>query len=119
MAALGRHRSTIYRELKRDWWRDAEVPRADGYWPVSAQALAARLRHALGKLAGRLRLEQDGRNRLCHETIHRLSIRRKDGARSLRGTCPGGGGFVGLAVRESPELSSFQRLRVSATDPRS
>jgi IS30 family transposase len=43
-AALGRHRSTIYRELKRNWWRDAEVPQADGYWPVSAQALAARLR---------------------------------------------------------------------------
>ena len=82
--ALGRHRSTIYRELKRNWRRDAEVPQADGYWPVSAQALADRRRHVLGKLvrrselraavverledgwspeqiAGRLRLDQGGR----------------------------------------------------------
>ena len=28
--ALGRHRSTIYRELKRNWWHDAEVPQAEG-----------------------------------------------------------------------------------------
>ena len=94
-AALGRHRSTIYRELKRNWWRDAEVPQADGYWPVSAQTLAARRRQVLAKLvrrsdlraavidrlkdgwspeqiAGRLRLDQGGRNRLCHETIYRF-----------------------------------------------
>ena len=37
---LGRHRSTIYREIKRNWWHDAEVPQAEGYWPVSAQSLA-------------------------------------------------------------------------------
>lgn len=37
---LGRHRSTIYRELKGNWWPDAEVLQAEGYWPVSAQSLA-------------------------------------------------------------------------------
>ncbi len=37
----GRHRSTIYREIRRNWWHDAEVPATDGYWPVAARKLAA------------------------------------------------------------------------------
>lgn len=37
---LGRDRSTIRREIKRNWWHDSEVPQADGYWHVAAQALA-------------------------------------------------------------------------------
>lgn len=39
---LGRDRSTIHREIKRNWWHDEEVPQADGYWHVTAQALADR-----------------------------------------------------------------------------
>ncbi len=27
---LGRHRSTIYREIRRNRWHDAEIPAADG-----------------------------------------------------------------------------------------
>lgn len=92
---LGRHRSTIYRELKRNWWHDAEVPQAEGYWPTSAQMLADRRRHRRCKLlrhprlqaavverlkegwspeqiAGRLRLERGVRQRVCHETIYRF-----------------------------------------------
>ncbi|MBP1806930.1 helix-turn-helix domain-containing protein [Rubellimicrobium aerolatum] len=34
---LGRHRSTIYRELKRNWWHDTEVPQAEGYWLATEQ----------------------------------------------------------------------------------
>ena len=34
---LGRDRSTIHREIKRNWWHDDEVPQADGYWHVTAQ----------------------------------------------------------------------------------
>ena len=43
-AVLGRHRSTIHREIARNWWHDAEVPQAEGYWPLTAQDLAARRR---------------------------------------------------------------------------
>jgi len=28
---LGRDRSTIHREIKRNWWHDEDVPQADGY----------------------------------------------------------------------------------------
>ena len=45
-AALGRHRSTIHREIRRNWWHDAEVPQAEGCWPLTAQDLAARRRRA-------------------------------------------------------------------------
>lgn len=92
-AQLGRHRSTIYREIQRNFWHDPEVPMAAGYWPVSAQRLAANRRARQRKLirhkalrdavisqlkegwspeqiAGRLRLEDHGL-RVCHETIYR------------------------------------------------
>lgn len=36
---LGRHRSTVHREIKRNWWHDKEVPQADGYWHMTAQTL--------------------------------------------------------------------------------
>ncbi len=39
---FGRDRSTIHREIKRNWWHDTEVPQADGYWHVTAQTLADR-----------------------------------------------------------------------------
>ncbi len=93
--ALGRHRSTVYREFRRNWWHNAEVPQAQGYWPVSAQMLADGRRRRRCKLlrhpklqvavvdrlkegwspeqiAGRLRMERSGRDRLCHETIYRF-----------------------------------------------
>lgn len=91
---LSRHRGTIYREIKRNWWHDTEVPEADGYWPVTAQQLAAgrrarnrklvrqpELRDAVvdrlmagwspEQIAGRLKVEPGSRHRLCHETIYR------------------------------------------------
>ena len=39
---LGRDRSTIHREIKRNWWHDTEVPQADGCWHMTAQTLADR-----------------------------------------------------------------------------
>ena len=94
-ASLGRHRSTIHREIRRNWWHDAEVPQAEGYWPLTAQDLAGRRRRARAKLerhaelqdavvdrlrsgwspeqiAGRLRIEPAAPQRLCHETIYRF-----------------------------------------------
>lgn len=92
-AQLGRHRSTIHREIRRNFWHDPEVPMATGYWHVTAQQLAAARRARQRKLirhpglcaavldrlkegwspeqiAGRLKLASS-RPRVCHETIYR------------------------------------------------
>ncbi|MTH80358.1 IS30 family transposase [Paracoccus aestuariivivens] len=92
-AMLGRDRSTITREIKRNWWHDKEVPQADGYWHMNAQSQAGRRRSRRRKLerladlraevihrlregwspeqiAGRLRIEPTAPHRLCHETIY-------------------------------------------------
>lgn len=44
---LGRHRSTVFRELRRNRYHDAEIPELSGYWSVPAQkiALGRRFRH--------------------------------------------------------------------------
>ena len=72
---LGRDRSTIHREIKRNWWHDEEVPQADGYWHVTAQTLADR-RHLKRR---KLEQHEDLRDevieprapyRICHETIY-------------------------------------------------
>ena len=34
---LGRHISTVYRELERNWFWDDEDHKMSGYYPVSAQ----------------------------------------------------------------------------------
>ena len=98
---LGRHRSTIYRELKHDCYRNPGATRdrrrdMTGYYPMTAQDLARARRQRLAKLsrdavllahvldrlragwspqqiAGRLRLEANGdaAARVCHETIYR------------------------------------------------
>ncbi|QIE43147.1 hypothetical protein G5B39_13990 (plasmid) [Rhodobacteraceae bacterium SC52] len=39
---LGRDRSTLPREVKRNWWHDEDVPQADGFWHLTAQMLADR-----------------------------------------------------------------------------
>jgi IS30 family transposase len=89
---LGRHRSTIYREIARNEFR--EVRQYRGYYPVTAEDSARRRRrrqrklvrdprlrtHVVEKLklwwspeqiAGRLKIAgEDGR--LCHETIYQF-----------------------------------------------
>ncbi len=89
---LGRHRSTIYRELKRNRLDDEENPYLDGYYSSVAQTMAARRRYRRRKLAreplllasitdrlragwspeqiaGRLRRDGSGAY-VCHETIY-------------------------------------------------
>jgi IS30 family transposase len=93
-ARLGRHPSTIYRELGRNRFRDGDRGFC-GDFPLNAQDLARRRRqrrrklaadddlreHVVGRLrdgwspqqiAGRLKHEQaDGGASVCHETIYR------------------------------------------------
>ncbi|MBI0539776.1 IS30 family transposase [Roseomonas sp. KE2513] len=90
---LGRHRSTIHREIKRNFHRD-EDPSFSGYFPVAAQEMAHDRRQRWRKIvvhphlrryllqhlqlgwspqqiAGRLAREHPDGPRLCHETIYR------------------------------------------------
>lgn len=47
---LGRDRSTICRELRRNFWHDREVPIAEGYWHVTAHRLTGARRRRCRKL---------------------------------------------------------------------
>ncbi|AHD03710.1 hypothetical protein METH_23040 (plasmid) [Leisingera methylohalidivorans DSM 14336] len=49
-AALGRHRSTVYREIKRNRFEDRELPYLNGYYGVNAQRTAAARRMRRRKL---------------------------------------------------------------------
>src|SRR5215218_7797179 len=93
-ARLGRHRSTVYRELGRNRFRDGDRGFC-GYFPLTAHDLARRRRQRRRKLAaddalrthvverleagwspqqiaGRLKQEPtDGGASVCHETIYR------------------------------------------------
>jgi IS30 family transposase len=95
-AALGRHRSTIYRELRRNFFR-GDSREWNGYFPVTAQSFARSRsrRRRLAKLAmrpdlrdyvseqleagwspqqiaGRLGRPGGGPGTVCHETIYRF-----------------------------------------------
>jgi IS30 family transposase len=92
---LGRHRSTIFRELRRNGFEDPQMPELTGYYCVTAHDKARERRSKLRKLirfsqlrhsvierimhgwspeqiAGRLRLERH-RVRVSHETIYKFA----------------------------------------------
>lgn len=96
---LGRAPSTIYRELRRNFFRDEELPNLNGYYGLNAQAMAERRRQVQRKLvrfpqvkaavldrlkggwspeqiAGRMALEQHP-VRVSHETIYRYAYSRE------------------------------------------
>ncbi|ATQ58109.1 hypothetical protein PYTT13_19900 (plasmid) [Paracoccus yeei] len=99
---LGRHRSTIFCELRRNHFHDSEVPKLSGYWCVVAQSFSDGRRTRQRKLvrdpglrdqverclrsgwtpeqiAGRMRYEGAPR-RVCQETIYQ-HIYSEDGRR--------------------------------------
>lgn len=101
---LGRHRSTIYREIKRNRFVDRGMPELSGYYGKIAGDIAAERRARQAKLirnpglrdavidgleqgwspeqiAGRLRIEPTAPAHLCHETIYRYIYSRE--AKSL------------------------------------
>jgi IS30 family transposase len=98
---LGRHRSTIYREIKRNTFHDRELPDYDGYYSTVADDIAKDRRCRLRKLrrhpnlrteiinqlearwspeqiAGRLLSEGLSLVRVCKETIYRFIYSKED-----------------------------------------
>ncbi|MGR9244186.1 IS30 family transposase (plasmid) [Rhizobium leguminosarum] len=98
---LGRHRSTIYREIKRNTFHDRELPEYDGYYSSVAQDISNERRRRLRKLrrhpnlreeiitqlearwspeqiAGRLSLDGNDLVRVCKETIYRFIYSKED-----------------------------------------
>lgn len=92
---MGRHRSSLYREVKRNFYQDQEVPAAGGYFPVTAQNMAEgrrrrqcklircpqlrevvidRLRHDWSpeQVAGRLKVDGIAPVTVSHETIYKF-----------------------------------------------
>jgi len=92
---LGRHRSSIFRELRRNAFEDREMPELIGYYCVTAHnktkerrsryrklarfprlrsAIIERIKHGWSpeQIAGRLQLESSP-TRVCHETIYRFA----------------------------------------------
>ncbi len=92
---LKRDRSTIFREIRRNYFSDPEMPQYDGYYCLTADSKAQKRRGSRCKLArdkelrdavldrlktgwspeqisGRLRLEEHPK-RICHETIYRFA----------------------------------------------
>ena len=53
-AEIGRHRSTVYREIKRNYFTDKELPYLNGYYGMNAQKYASDRRARRRKL---IRLE--------------------------------------------------------------
>jgi len=98
---LGRHRSTIYREIRRNTFHDRELPDYDGYYSTLANDLAQERRCRLRKLrrhpdlreeiisqlkarwspeqiAGRLVSDGVSLVRVCKETIYRFIYNKED-----------------------------------------
>jgi len=103
---LGRHRSTIYRELKRNTFHDAEFPEYSGYYSGIANDISKERRRRLRKLrrhpqlrdlvidrlkahwspeqiAGRLLADGVSTVRVCPETIYRFIYCKEDYALEL------------------------------------
>jgi IS30 family transposase len=98
---LGRHRSTIYRELKRNTFHDREFPEYSGYFATIADDISTERRRRLRKLrrhphlreliidrlkahwspeqiAGRLLADGVSPVRICPETIYRFIYCKED-----------------------------------------
>ncbi len=123
-ARIGRHRSTVYRELGRNRFRDGD-PGFCGYFPLTAQNLADRRGRRRRKLAaddglrahvverlkagwspqqiaGRLKREAPDRPSVCHETITGTSTDRTGAGTASTVTCPKRAGGGAAATAASP-----------------
>ncbi|MDH6232177.1 IS30 family transposase [Mesorhizobium soli] len=88
---LGRHRSTIFREIKRNMFIDAVVPDITGYYCVAAHGMACERRAKLRKLARFSHVRQSVIDRIMHgyvislvERVSRFAIFLRNNDRQSR-----------------------------------
>ena len=86
---LGRHRSTIFRELRRNHFHDSEVPTLSGYWGIVAQGLSDGRRTRQRKLVRGMRFEsKEAPDPICGPCIMgkqtRKAVLRGPGERATR-----------------------------------
>lgn len=75
---LGRHRSTIFRELKRNTFVDKSVPDLNGYYCVTAHDMACQRRAKLRKLARFSSVRQSVIDRMMHGwSLQQIAGRRR------------------------------------------
>lgn len=65
-AKVGRHRSTIFREVKRNTFGDGQMPDLNGYYCVRANDLARQRRAKLRKLSRFAHVRQSVIERIMH-----------------------------------------------------
>ncbi len=87
---LDRHRSTIYREIRRNTFRDHELPECSGYFPVIADEITRERRRRLRKLRRHPNLRKEVIEkpeapvvRVCAEIIYRFIYSKEDYALGL------------------------------------
>lgn len=138
--SLGRDRSTISRELRRNFWHDREVPVAEGYWHVTAHRMAADRRRTYRKLlrdrdlcaaiidrlkdgwspeqiSGRLRLASGASVRLSHETIYQYVYSQEGQDQQLARHLPNDVANGGHDMHASPEALSSRLNAPFETGP--
>ncbi len=136
---LGRHRSTIFRELKRNTFHDAEFPEYSGYYSGIANDLSKERRRRLRKLrrhpqlreliidrlkalwspeqiAGRLFADGVSAVRVCTETIYRFIYCKEDDARELYQHLPEGRRKRRPRAPASPATARSRLIAGSAND---
>ncbi|MEH6741752.1 MAG: helix-turn-helix domain-containing protein [Sulfitobacter sp.] len=64
-----RHRATVYREIKRNYFTDQELPQLDGYYGMAAQKSAAERRARRRKL---VRIRESSRGVLIGSPLQPL-----------------------------------------------
>jgi IS30 family transposase len=139
-ATLGRHKSTIYRELRRNIFRE-EGGAWQGYFPVTADQFPRDRRQRLGKLTARAdlldnvidrlqagwspqqiagRLKQSGSNgpdRVCHESIYRFVYDGDGRERELYRHLPKGRRTRRRRFGRKPRQSAIPNAHWIAIDP--
>nr|WP_242661879.1 helix-turn-helix domain-containing protein [Salipiger thiooxidans] len=136
-AEIGRHRSTVYREIKRNWFSDECLPGYDGYYGAAAHRQATDRRARQRKLIrhpelrnqvverirngwtperiGNRLIQEGATLRVCRETIYR-SIYSKEGmAQELWWYLPEHRKAPGRAERESAGLQNSIVMSVSCS----
>jgi IS30 family transposase len=71
---LGRHRSTIFRELRRNTFEDQKMPDLNGYYCVTANSMARERRAKLRKLARFSDLRQSVIDHILHGWVIRRQL---------------------------------------------